>query len=68
MDFDKFLKENQPLALASRQYAEDMLGDQASEKAITNVMVVFTMGAVWQASQFTEEIERKRSKADSEKG
>lgn len=63
MDFDKFLKENQPLATAARQYAVDMLGGEASEKAITNVMVVFTMGAVWQASQFTQKIEHSRSKA-----
>jgi len=56
--FDTFLADNPDLRDAARKFAEDMLGKDATEKAIINVMVVFTMGAVWQADQTTKIFEK----------
>jgi len=57
--FDDFLDRNADLKDAARKFAVDMLGKDATEKAIINVMVVFTMGAVWQADQTVKAFEEK---------
>lgn len=57
--FDTFLTDNPDLRDAARRFAKDMLGKDATEKAIINVMVVFTMGAVWQADQTVKAFEEK---------
>ena len=62
-EFDAFLKENVSLKEAAFKCAENFLGKNASEKAKDNVAVIFMLGAVWQASQFVQDIEKKRSKA-----
>lgn len=55
--FDKFLSDNPDVRDAARKCAEDMLGKNATEKAIINVMVIFTLGAVWQADQVVQKFE-----------
>lgn len=56
--FDTFLSGNPDLRDAARDFAEDTLGKEASEKAIINCMVVFVMGAVWQADQVVKKLEK----------
>lgn len=60
--FDEFLDENNDLREAAEKCANDFLGKDASEKAKENVVVIFMMGAVWQAHEYVKRLGIKRNK------
>lgn len=57
--FDEFLEENNDLRAAAEKCANDFLGKDASEKSKENVVVIFMMGAVWQAHEYVKRLSKK---------
>lgn len=60
-EFDKFLDENVSLKDAAERCANDFLGKDASDKAKENVVVIFVIGAVWQAHEYVKRLKEKRN-------
>lgn len=58
--FEEFLDENNGLREAAEKCANDFLGENASEKAKENIVVIFMMGAVWQAHEHVKRLKEKR--------
>lgn len=58
--FEEFLDENIDIKVAAEKCANDFLGEGASEKAKENVVVIFMMGAVWQAHEYVKRLKEKR--------
>lgn len=59
--FEEFLEENIDIKVAAEKCANDFLGKDASEKAKENVVVIFMMGAVWQANEYVKRLNEKRN-------
>lgn len=59
--FEEFLDENIDIKVAAEKCANDFLGKDASEKAKENVVVIFMMGAVWQAHEYVKRLNKKRN-------
>lgn len=59
--FEEFLDENNDLREAAEKCANDFLGENASEKAKENIVVIFMMGAVWQAHEYVKRLNEKRN-------
>lgn len=52
--FEEFLDGNNDMREAAEKCANDFLGKDASEKNKENVVVIFMMGAVWQAHEYVK--------------